>query len=125
MNDKIYPLKDAASYSGRDYIDMVLYVPRTEDNTRRLWLLTEAKSPKIMVDHFEFKPIDPVPHIKVQNLTGNRAERYRWIDFGMIGLSFFKTDRFFKGNFKQIKFKISRVPNKLYALASGMDLITN
>ena len=56
-NDRIYPRKDAAAYPGRDYIDMVFYVPMAENNTRRLWLLTEAKSPEIMIDHFKFKPL--------------------------------------------------------------------
>ncbi|MCD6408137.1 hypothetical protein J7L87_03705, partial [bacterium] len=54
--DRIFPLKDAVSYPGKDFIDMVFYYPPTRKK-KRLWLLTEASSPYIFIDHYEFRPV--------------------------------------------------------------------
>ena len=56
--DRIFPLKDAAAYSGTDFLDMVFYVPPSEDN-KRLWMLTEADSPELMTSTSIPRSADP------------------------------------------------------------------
>jgi len=84
--DRIFPLKDAVSYPGKDFIDMVFYYPPIQKK-KRLWLLTEAPSPHILIDHYEFKPV----RIK--------EGKYRWIDFGITDIPFCTYN-----GFGQIKF---------------------
>ena len=69
--DRIFTLKEASTSIDSQFLDMVFYLPYTEGKKHRFWMLTEADSPTIMIDHHKFKPV-----------RINEA-KYRWIDFGI------------------------------------------
>ena len=69
--DRVFPLKDASFYPGRDFCDMVYFCPPLKDK-KRLWLLTEAKNPVIYIDHHRFEPVKILKKVY-----------HRWIDFGV------------------------------------------
>ncbi len=74
--DRIFPLKDASFYPGKDFCDMVYFCPPTKQK-KRLWLLTEAKKPVVYIDHYRFEPVKIF-----------KKGRYRWIDFGITDIEF-------------------------------------
>ncbi len=76
--DRIFPLKDASFYPGKDFCDMVYFCPPTK-NKKRLWLLTEAKKPIIYIDHYKFEPLNIF-----------KKNGFRWIDYGITDIEFAK-----------------------------------
>ena len=67
----MFPLRDATAYPGSDFIDMVFWMPSSEPKTLRLWMLTPATEPYVMIDDNRFTP---------QSTAG---EGNRWIDLGL------------------------------------------
>ncbi|HOJ31149.1 MAG TPA: CehA/McbA family metallohydrolase [bacterium] len=69
--DRIFPLKDASFYPGKEFCDIVYFCPPITGK-KRLWLLTEAKKPIVYIDHYKFEP---------RNIS--KKDKYRWIDYGI------------------------------------------
>jgi hypothetical protein len=69
--DRIFALRDAAVYPGKDFCDMVFYYPPSANMIKRLWMLTQAKNPVVKIDNSDFKPVNV------------KEGRYRWVDFGV------------------------------------------
>ncbi|MCK5594989.1 CehA/McbA family metallohydrolase [bacterium] len=69
--DRIFSLKNAVIYPGKDFLDMVFFVPPLEGRKTRLWMLTQADSPQVTIDEKRFKPL---------KATGGK---YRWVDLGI------------------------------------------
>ena len=69
--NKMFPLKDATVYPGKDFCDMVFSYPIAENIKKRLWLLTSAKNPIVKIDDFVFKPVKPKQNTGLQ-----------WLDLG-------------------------------------------
>ncbi len=68
--DRIFPLKDATFYPGRDFCDIVYFCPPVEGK-KRIWLMTYAKGPVVFIDHNMFKP------------EKIKKGSFRWIDYGI------------------------------------------
>ncbi|HOK80398.1 MAG TPA: hypothetical protein PK303_06225 [bacterium] len=85
--DRIFPLKDASFYPGKEFCDMVYFCPPISGK-KRLWLLTEAKRPVVYIDHYKFEPRD---------ISKNKT--YKWIDYGIT-----EVELAYPMGFGQIKF---------------------
>ncbi|MFW6155952.1 MAG: CehA/McbA family metallohydrolase [Armatimonadota bacterium] len=72
--DRILSLDDAASYPGRQTVDMVVYLGCFRGQTVRLWLLTAAAWPTVRIDEHEFEPAREV---------GEGEGPLRWLDLGV------------------------------------------
>lgn len=85
--DRIFPLKDASFYPGKNFCDMVYFCPVVKGK-KRLWLLTDAKNVMVSIDHYNFKP---------ERIY--RKKHFQWIDFGITEIEFARPR-----GFGQIKF---------------------
>ncbi|MFP4250414.1 MAG: hypothetical protein ACLFU7_12190, partial [Armatimonadota bacterium] len=72
--DRILSLDQAAAYPGKKTIDMVIYLGCFRGEAVRLWLLTAASEPVVMIDRQQFE---------VAYEVGESAGGLRWLDLGV------------------------------------------
>ena len=70
--DRIFPLAGAFSYSGSDFVDMVLWLPPVRNVPLRLWLRTSAREPSIRIGTQQLA------------VVGTSESDPCWLDFGLI-----------------------------------------
>ncbi len=88
--DRIIPLRDLTSYPGSGYLDLTIFLPWSDDTTRRLWLLAPASSPTVSIDDVVFEP---------KSISG---EWPRWVDYGSKELPHF-VPNWARGEFFQLR----------------------
>ncbi|MCM8821792.1 MAG: hypothetical protein NC831_03130 [Candidatus Omnitrophica bacterium] len=106
--DRVFPLKDASFYPGKDFCDMVFFCPPVKGN-KRLWLLSEARNPFIYIDHHKFEP---------QNVFEKNS--FSWIDFGITAIELAKPRGFGQIKFYGISKKIAE--NSFFLITTRTNL---
>ncbi|QHI69395.1 CehA/McbA family metallohydrolase [Tichowtungia aerotolerans] len=74
-HSRIFALNDLQAYHGTGLLDMTFWLPGTETEPRRLWMLTPATAPVVRVNDSEFPPRDNA------NPRG-----FRWVDYGVVDM---------------------------------------
>jgi len=93
-NDRIFNLKELASYPGSETLDMTFFLPQTGRIPRRVWLMipTQAKAPVIYINDVQLLP---------QRVVKDSSQQ--WVDMGV-------TEKI-PGGFSQLRI-IGMTPNQ-------------